>query len=106
MGCEVMGTIWRGASEFPGPVKPEEVPRLRRQHEVIRDFMLRHNRWHSLRHIAAHTGYPEASISANLRHLRKQSFGAYRVEKMRAGGGVWLYRVLPPLATGQMDLLR
>lgn len=43
------------------------------------------------------TRFPEASLSAQLRHLRKPAFGGWRVEKRRRHGGLWEYRLLPPL---------
>jgi hypothetical protein len=69
-------------------------PRIQRQHERIRDYMLR-GWWKTLAEIEAALGYPQASISAQLRHLRKPKFGSYRVEKRRReGAGTWEYRVL------------
>ena len=43
----------------------------------------------------------EGSISAQFRHLRKQRFGAYAVEKRRRqpAGGTWEYRVTAPSMT-------
>lgn len=83
--------------------------RIRTQMEVVRDFMLKHclyGKMFSLADIEAKLGYPEASISAQLRHLRKEKFGAYQVEKVRRGeGGTWQYSVKPPLPKGQMKLL-
>lgn len=48
--------------------------------------------WWTLREIADELGYPEASISARLRDLRKQG---YPVERRRVAGqrGLWEYRV-------------
>jgi len=37
--------------------------------------------WLTLRELAAITGYGEASISAQLRHLRKPRFGSFVLEK-------------------------
>ena len=75
---------------------------LRRQHEVIRDYMLVHtHEWLTLAEISASTNFPEASVSAQLRHLRKQRFGSYLV----AGGSCsWEYQVLPPIPKGQGEL--
>ena len=73
--------------------------RLRTQHEVIRDVMLSAaeiGTWLTLRELAGITRYGEASISAQLRHLRKPTFGGYAVEKRRRGEpscGVWEYRL-------------
>jgi len=80
---------------------------LRRQKEVIRDVMLSAGQcatWLTLDELAKLTHYPPASISAQLRHMRKPRFGAYEVVKrcrtgdkaMRAEGfgTVWEYSVL------------
>lgn len=47
----------------------------------------------TLAEIAAVTGYPEGSISARLRDLRKEKFGKYTVERKRIAGGLFTYRV-------------
>ena len=49
--------------------------------------------WMTLGAIAAATGDPEASISAQLRHLRKPRFGSHTVSKRHVGGGLYEYRV-------------
>jgi len=80
---------------------------LRKQREVIRDVMLSAGQcatWLTLDELAKLTHYPPASISAQLRHMRKPRFGAYEVAKrcrtvnkaMRAEGfgTVWEYSVL------------
>jgi len=75
---------------------------------TIRDLMLEaatRGAWLTLTEIAVPTEFGEASISAQLRHLRKARHGRYRVEKRRrrlgeseAGRAAWLweYQVLPP----------
>ena len=72
--------------------------RLRAQLDRVRAFMLCSPAWFRLQTIASCLGYPEASISARLRDLRKAKFGGYRVERRRVPGGHGLheYRVLPP----------
>lgn len=76
----------------------------RTQREVIRDVMLLAEKcgaWLTLREIAALTRYGEASISAQLRHLRKPLCGGYAVEKQRRGDpgdGVWEYQLWRPVA--------
>ena len=68
--------------------------RIEKQHEVIKRYMLSHGSWKTLSEIEQRLGYPQASISAQLRHLRKARFGGYRVEKRRRDdGGTWEYRV-------------
>lgn len=49
--------------------------------------------WRSLEQIAAATGDPQASISAQLRHLRKRRFGGHTVEKRYEGNGLFLYKL-------------
>lgn len=55
--------------------------------------------WHTLGEIAGATGDPEASVSAQLRHLRKPRFGSYVVEKRNRGArdtGLFEYRLMRP----------
>ena len=73
--------------------------RLRTQLEMVRDVMLAFGQlddWMTLGQIHHMTGYPEASISARLRDLRKTGFGGYEVARRRRGKperGLWEYRV-------------
>lgn len=63
----------------------------------IRDLML-DGTWRTLAEIAAATGDPAASVSAQLRHLRKERFGAFLVERRTRGvraKGLYEYRVQP-----------
>ena len=53
------------------------------------------SRWHTLKEISEKTGDPEASVSAQLRHLRKPRFGSYTVEREYIDNGLYKYRVLP-----------
>ena len=69
--------------------------RILKQHEIIRDFML-DGKWRTLRELSVNLGYPEASVSAQLRHLRKPRFGCYVVKKRRKTLGTWEYQVLTP----------
>ncbi len=73
-------------------------PRLSRQHERIRDLML-DGSWRSLAEIASSTGDPAASISAQLRHLRKKRFGGWIIEKRSRADrarGLFEYRMREP----------
>lgn len=68
--------------------------RLGAQMKAVRDLMLSGDgAWRTLPHIAAWVGYPEASVSARLRDLRKTKFGAYNVERRYVANGLWEYRV-------------
>jgi hypothetical protein len=90
-------------SNTAGPAfsQKKDGARISKQHERIRDLML-DGVWRSLHRIATLTGYPEASISAQLRHLRKERFGSYAVDRKRADdpSGTWVYRVSPPSTEG------
>lgn len=66
--------------------------RLRGQQVRIWDLM-RDGAYRTLAEIAASTGDPEASISAQLRHLRKPRFGSFLVDKRHMGFGLFQYRV-------------
>ena len=46
---------------------------------------VRKGRWLTLSAIASRTGDPEASVSAQLRNLRKPRFGAYDIQRRRTG---------------------
>lgn len=83
---------------------------------AIRELMMRafdRGVWLTLGEIATATEFGEASISAQLRHLRKAHHGGYRVQKRRRwparasaaarkihdarrGPVIWEYHVLPP----------
>jgi hypothetical protein len=70
--------------------------RLSRQLHEVRMFMLsRKGQWFSLCEISGALGFPEASISARLRDLRKKKFGRWAVEARRRDGlrATWEYRL-------------
>ena len=73
-------------------VPPRDDPRLTSQHQRLRALM-QDGEWRSLGEIAQQTGDPEASMSAQLRHLRKERFGGHEVERRPEGGGLYYYRV-------------
>jgi len=63
--------------------------------------------YRTLSEIAEITNDHEASISAQLRHLRKPRFGGYIVEKRRRGvpsSGLFEYRLLKPEKNNQLEL--
>lgn len=55
---------------------------------------LKDGQWNTLEMLASKTGDPEASISAQMRHLRKNRFGAYIIEKRYVTNGLYEYRLL------------
>ena len=91
--------------------------RLRSQREIIRDVMISAadcETWLTLGELRALTRYGEASISAQLRHLRKTEYGGYEVVKRHRDGAapqrpgsdgrgecVWEYRITRGLRGGE-----
>ena len=79
-------------------VPPRDDPRLRRQ--VFRIFgLMIDGRWRTLGEIERATGDPPASISAQLRHLRKARFGLWQIGKRhrgQPGSGLYEYKLDAP----------
>ena len=50
--------------------------------------------WRTLPEIARLTGDPEASISAQLRHLRKPRFGGHKVNREYISDGLYRYQLV------------
>lgn len=103
--------------EFGGATysEPRDRGRLRAQLDAVRDAMSRNvhvpphsSRWWTLAELEAYTGYPQASISARLRDLRKPRHGLHTVTKEYVANGVWRYRLTlrvpePVVAPSQWD---
>jgi len=79
----------------PAYRKTQDSQRIGTQLSRIRSLML-DGAWRTLFEIEDATGDPSASISAQLRHLRKPRFGGFTVERRRRSTGTWEYRVSPP----------
>lgn len=114
---ENRGALNATALSFPMGILASAAPtagtydarRLRSQREIIRDVMLSAadcETWLTLSELRAITKYGEASISAQLRHLRKAENGGYEVVKRQREGAspehpaadgrgecVWEYRM-------------
>lgn len=83
-----------GAAYSPG----DDDKRLTEQLGRVRSLMA-DGAWRTLAEISTATGDPQASVSAQLRHLRKDRFGRHAVEKRRRGDtkrGLFEYRVGAP----------
>jgi hypothetical protein len=90
-------------------VKRTPVPN---QREVLRDVLLgatQCDSWLTLHELAQLTQYAEASISAQLRHLRKVKYGRYVVDKRVRRGtvlhdvehrAIWEYRLRRGIQVG------
>ena len=84
----------------PAYVKQLDESRVLDQMGRVKFYMQRVG-WRSLAEIAREVEAPEASVSAQLRHLRKPRFGGYVVEKRRRTVGTWEYRLLAPVEEGE-----
>ena len=70
--------------------------RLTGQLEKIYDLM-KDGRYRTLAEMRMRLGYPEASISAQLRNLKKPAFGSHTLNKRSRGNrdiGLWEYQLL------------
>ena len=90
-------TYFEGSSQ-------KDTARLTGQIKRIYNLM-KDRQWRTLGEIEAETGDPQASISAQLRHLRKKRFGGHDVDKnLRNDMGLWEYRLIPNVEPVQMDM--
>jgi hypothetical protein len=85
-------------ARFEGPPdNAQDFDRLCGQLRDIYNLMSDH-RWRTLQEIEDITGHPQASISAQLRHLRKHRFGGHQIDKQRRverwGAAKWEYRMV------------
>lgn len=100
--------VYRGHSSFQAVSKVRfagatydpafDDARLEKQLGRVYDCMI-DGRWRTLTEISHTTRDPEASISAQLRHLRKPRFGSYLVERRHRGdraAGLYEYRLHKP----------
>jgi len=61
--------------------------------------------WRTLPQIAEATGDPEASISAQLRHLRKERFGGHTINKQHVSEGLFTYQLVVNKSPPQLRLV-
>lgn len=78
-------------------VPDRDDPRLSKQIYRVWNAMY-DEKWKTLWEISLLTGDPEASISAQLRHLRKKRFGSHTVERRHIGNGLYEYRLIKNLS--------
>lgn len=63
--------------------------------QILRIYnLMKDGQFRTLGQIEEVTGDPQASISAQLRNLRKPRFGGHTVERMNCGGGLFSYRLM------------
>lgn len=80
---------------------PEYIPSLdirRLTGQIERVYCLMYDqKWRTLDEIATATGDPQSSVSAQLRHLRKEKFGSHTINKRRVGNrasGLFEYQMI------------
>jgi hypothetical protein len=84
---------------FDGETYDEERDRERLASQLVRVWrFMGDKQWHTLGEIEEKLGYPQASISARLRDLRKARFGEWRVKRRYVRRGLFEYKLLPPIA--------
>lgn len=66
--------------------------RLNKQLNAVRTLMS-DGLWRTLAEIEHETGFPQASVSARLRDLRKSRFGNHTVNRRRRSQGLYEYSV-------------
>ena len=69
-------------------------------------YVMKDCEWRTLHEIAMITGFGEASISAQLRNLRKERFGSHIVDKRRRGEkgkGLWEYSLIGKPIQGEFE---
>ena len=83
---------FNGADYTPRLDQNRLTGQIRRIYSLMQD-----QQWRTLPAIHLATGDPEASISAQLRHLRKKRFGSHTVNKRRHGdpkSGLFEYQLV------------
>ena len=87
------------AKHFNGSNYRPELDYIRLTGQIERVFnLMKDERWRTLREISDQTKDPEASVSAQLRHLRKVRFGSHTIVKKRRGlpeNGLFEYKLIP-----------
>lgn len=84
---------------FDGPDYIPEYDQVRLTGQCWRVFnLMKDERWRTLEEISSMIHDPQASVSAQLRHLRKDRFGSHIVNKRRRGDksqGLFEYQLIP-----------
>ena len=82
--------------EFDGDdyVSSRDKPRLTLQIHQVRMYM-ENNDWLSVKQISNYLNFPEPSVSAQIRNLRKKRFGNRVVERRYQGNGLYEFKLMP-----------
>ena len=92
---------------FDGETYDRDQDRVRLESQLVsvRGLMSKTDRWWTLADLERELGYPQASISARIRDLRKPKFGGWEVQRRRVEGGLHEYRLVLPSSREQLELL-
>jgi hypothetical protein len=93
-------SLFTAGPRFSGPCFDPRFDQDRLTKQIGRVYnVMSDGKWRTLRELAAETGDPEASCSAQIRHLRRARFGAYTVDRRTRGDrsqGLYEYRLVVP----------
>ena len=82
------------STAFGGITYAPALDHVRLNGQLMRVFeLMKDGQWRTLAEIAAVVGGTEAAVSARLRDLRKEKYGAREVSRERIEGGLWKYRI-------------
>ena len=82
-------------NDFDGSDYKREFDHSRLKGQALDIFkLMKDSNWRTLNDIANVTNHPHASISAQLRHLRKSKFGSHDIEKRNKGNGLYEYKLI------------
>lgn len=86
-------------ARFNGPDYDRGADQARLTGQILRVYeAMRGGAWRTLEELVQLAQAPAASVSAQLRHLRKPRFGGFTIEKRPRGDrahGLWEYRLTP-----------
>lgn len=82
------GVVEIARAQFDGQTFEPELDAERLASQLKRVyFVMSDGKYRTLSEIGKMTGDPESSVSARLRDLRKDRFGAYQIDRRRRGDG-------------------
>lgn len=92
-----MNTIPKNQKVFDGQdLNDQDNHRLTTQYDNIFNYM-KDGVYRSLYQISKNLDYPESSVSAQLRHMRKPRFGSHTINRKRIKtptGGTYMYQLI------------
>ena len=84
--------------DFVGSDYDPELDYIRLKGQILRIWeTMQYGDWYTLAELETRTHSPQASISAQLRHLRKEKFGYHTINKRRRGdktAGLFEYQLV------------